>query len=234
MAYLQTSGHSNEPYRDEWVKNRIEKYANSLLGRTALDIGAGLSPYRKTFQALGLDYFSQDFDMYLPSEKSPGLHNPEWNYPKHDFVCDVLDIPEAVKYDFVICTEVFEHVPDPVALFKKVSVLTNSGGYIIVTVPFLSLMHQSPFWFSSGLSPFWFEHWAEKLNLEICELEVSGDYIDLMTQEITRLFSFKSRIRGLTRLPKIVRFLKPLLPSQILESGGFGTLCVLRQRQTST
>jgi hypothetical protein len=134
----------------------------------------------------------------------------------------------------VICTEVVEHVPDPVALIKKLSALTNSGGYILVTVPFLSLMHQSPFWFSSGLSPFWFEHWAEKLNLEICELEVSGDYIDLMEQEISRLLNFKKPIRGITRLSKLVKLFRRLLPVGVLESGGFGTFCIMRQRQTST
>lgn len=181
MAYLQTSNHSNEAYRDEWVKSRIREYANLLLDKTVLDVGAGLSPYRQNFEALGFNYFSQDFDSYRPSEKkSPGLQNLEWKYPNHDFVCDVLDIPGISKYDFIICTEVFEHVPDPVALIKKLSALTKSGGYILITVPFLSLMHQSPYWFSSGLSPFWFEYWTEKLNLEICELEVSGDYVDMM------------------------------------------------------
>lgn len=231
MGYLQTSGHLNEPYRDEWVKSQIEKYAYFLLSRTVLDVGAGLSPYKRCFQDLGFYYFSQDFESYRPaSKKSPGLQNLEWEYPKHDFVCDVLDIDENLKYDFIICTEVLEHVPNPVALLGKLSALTKSGGYILITVPFLSLMHQSPYWFSSGLSPFWFEYWADELNLEICELEVSGDYIDLMQQELSRLLQFKRPIRGITRLSKIARVFRRLLPIEVLESGGFGTMCVLRQR----
>jgi SAM-dependent methyltransferase len=234
MAYTQTNGHSNESYRDEWVKNRIKKYGNSLLSKTALDVGAGLSPYKHNFEALGFNYFSQDFNSYRPSEKKyPGLQNHEWEYSKHDFVCDVLDIPDTSKYDFIICTEVFEHVPNPVALIEKLSALTKSDGYILITVPFLSLMHQSPYWFSSGLSPFWFEYWAEKLNLEICELEVSGDYIDLMEQEVARLLYFKKPIRGITRLSKLVKYFRFLLPSKLLESGGLGTMCVLRQKQKS-
>ena len=235
MAYIQTNGNSNESYHDEWVKNRIIKYGNSPLGKSVLDVGAGASPYKYSFEALGFNYFSQDFDSYRPSEKkNPGLQNLEWEYPKHDFVCDVLDIPEISKYDFIICTQVFEHVPDPVALIEKLSALTKSGGYLLITVPFLSLMHQSPYWFSSGLSPFWFEYQAEKLNLEICELEVSGDYIDLMEQEVARLLCFKKPIRGITRLSKLVKFLRLRLPSEVLESGGFGTMCVLRQKQKST
>lgn len=230
MSYLQTSNHTNEAYRYEWIKSRIEKYSNSLSSKTALDVGAGLSPYKKTFLALSFDYFSHDFSLYNPSKKaSQGLHNSDWKLPKHDFVCDVLDVPETSKYDFVICSEVFEHVPDPVAVIEKLSVLTKSGGYILITVPFLSLMHQSPFWFSSGLSPFWFQYWAEKMNLEICELEVSGDYIDLMQQEFSRLLYFKRPIRGITRLSRLVKTLRPLLASEVLSSGGFGTMCVLKQ-----
>ena len=95
-------------------------------------------------------------------------------------------------------------------------------------------MHQSPYWFSSGLSPFWFEYWAEKLNLEICELEVSGDYVDMMEQEVGRLLYFKKPIRGITKLSKLVKFFRFLLPSEVLESGGFGTMCVLWQKQNST
>jgi SAM-dependent methyltransferase len=234
MAYLQTSDHSNEAYRDEWVETRIKKYGYLLLSKTALDVGAGLQPYKHIFEALDFNYSSQDFDSYRPQEeKNPGLQNLEWEYPKHDFVCDVLDIPDTSKFDFVICTEVFEHVPDPVALIEKLSALTKSDGYILITVPFLSLMHQSPYWFSSGLSPFWFEFWAEKLNLEICELEVSGDYIDMMEQEVGRLLYFKKPMRGITRLSKLVKFLRLQLPSEVLESGGFGTMCVLRQKQKS-
>lgn len=234
MGYLQTSRHLNEPYREEWVKNRIEKYSNFLQSRTVLDVGAGLSPYKKIFQDLGFEYFSQDFDSYRPLEKkNPGLQNQEWEYPKHNFVCDVLDIPNHLKYDLVICTEVLEHLPDPVAAMEKLSTLTKSGGYILITVPFLSLMHQNPYWFSSGLSPFWFEHWAEELNLEICELEVSGDYIDMMQQEIGRLLFFKRPIRGITRLSKLTKIFRPLMPTEVLESGGFGTMCVMKQKQVS-
>jgi SAM-dependent methyltransferase len=229
--FIRSYNHSNEPYRDEWVKSRIKKFANPNVTKTVLDVGAGLSPYKESVQALGLDYFSQDFEMYRPLiEKGPGLQNLEWNYPNHSFVCDILDIPETSTWSFVICTEVLEHVPDPVAVLKKLANLADSGGYILITVPFLSLMHQSPWWFSSGLSPFWFEHWAKILNLEICELEVSGDYIDLMEQEVSRLLQFKKSIRGISKLSKLVKILRSFLPISVLECGAFGTLCVLRKK----
>ena len=231
MVYLQTNRISNESYRNQWINSRINKYVAIGSASTVLDVGAGLSPYKQSFASLGVHYFSQDFEMYLPKfQGSPGLHNTNWNYPRHDFTCDVLEIPETTKYDFVICTEVFEHVPDPVALIKKLSVLTNSGGYLLITVPLHSLMHQSPFWFSSGLSPFWFEHWAKELNLEISELELSGDYVDFMEQELMRLLTFKHYVKGLPRISRSVRILRKLLPKEVLQSGGFGTFCILRKK----
>jgi SAM-dependent methyltransferase len=229
--YLQSSRHSNELYRDNWVKERIEKYEPLLKSKTVLDVGAGLSPYAQICRNVGLRYFSQDFEMYNPQhQRNPGLQNREWAYPKHDFSCDLLDIPDTSEYGFVLCTEVLEHVPDPVAALKKISDLTEINGYILITTPLHSLMHQSPYWFSAGLSPFWFKHWAEKLNLEICELEVSGDYIDFIEQELGRLLSFKRRVKGIVRLSKSVRLLRQLLPLEVLECGGFGTFCVLRKK----
>jgi SAM-dependent methyltransferase len=230
MAYIQTNRHSNLIYRNQWINSRIQKSVTDFSISTVLDVGAGLSPYKQSFESLGVTYFSQDFDMYVPTIiDSPGLHDKKWDYPKHDFTCDVLDIPENVKYDFIICTEVFEHVPDPVALIKKLTMLTSSGGYLLITVPLHSLMHQSPYWFSSGLSPFWFEHWAKELELEICELEISGDYIDFMEQELMRLLTFSHYIKGLPRFSRSIRILRRLLPKSVLQSGGFGTMCVLRK-----
>jgi len=227
MTYYHSSQHANQAYSDSWVKQRIGKYISTSKNSSVLDVGAGLSPYRLAFEELGAKYYSHDFNQYIPSKLSPGLQNSEWIYPKHDFVCDLLEIPTRKKYDFVICTEVLEHVPDPVAVLKKIVNLTNCGGHILITVPFLSLMHQSPFWFSSGLSPFWFEHWSKTLHLEIRDLEVSGDFLDLMEQEFARVLNFSRPIRGLTRVSKSLRILRPYIPVEVLESGGFGTFCVL-------
>jgi 2-polyprenyl-3-methyl-5-hydroxy-6-metoxy-1,4-benzoquinol methylase len=106
------------------------------------------------------------------------------------------------KYEVVLCTEVLEHIPDPVRAFKKLSNLASSRGYVLISVPFLSLMHQAPYWYSSGISPYWFEYWAKEYDLEIIKLEVSGDYIDLMKQEVARLLDFKY-------FPKLLRFILP-------------------------
>jgi hypothetical protein len=102
-------------------------------------------------------------------------------------------------------------------------------------------MHQAPFWFSSGLSPFWFEHWSKELGIEIDELTVQGDYADLMAQEFSRLLSGKRSGLGsrdlrafalqlLARRAKAsAANLRKKLPTNLLETGGFGTLYVGRK-----
>jgi SAM-dependent methyltransferase len=208
-----------------------------------LDVGAGTSPYREFCESWDYTYVSHDFNGYLPSAESPGLQNAEWDYAKHDYVCDILEIPDKAQADVVLCTEVLEHIPDPVRAFQKISALVRPGGTIIVTVPFMSLMHQAPFWFQSGLSPFWFEYWAREGGLEITSLDVQGDFADSVLQHLQILFGAKAQNQeNLELRAGLQKFLSSLdsesirkdTPSDILESGGFCTFFVGHKPTRST
>ena len=199
-----------------------------------LDVGAGESPFRSICENLGFRYQSQDFNQYIPDPELPGLQNDSWNYGTHDLVCDILDIPEHDTYDVLLCTEVLEHVPDPRAVFSKLRRLASPGAHIIVTVPLHSLIHQAPFWFSSGLSPFWFQNAARQEGVLIEELFVGGDYADFISQEINRTLSglqlwfpanFAAKALGRI-MGKSAKVFRRLLPTSILGSGGFGTFFV--------
>lgn len=226
-AYDQLSGVANEDFRNRWVESWLNKINPDKHGLTLLDIGAGLAPYRQMAIRAGYAYQSHDFSKYKPSSDARGLQNTSWEYPKHDYICDILDIPPKAKARVVLCTEVLEHVPDPVRALAHISELVEPSGLLIITVPFLSLMHQAPYWFQAGLSPFWFQYWIPRNSLSILELTVNGDYVDLMTQEVERLLTVKG-VR-VARIGAIVRRLRPLLSTPTLESGGFGTLCVAQR-----
>ena len=138
-----------------------------------------------------------------------------------------LALPADARADVILCTEVLEHVPDPIRAFEKFSKLVNSGGYLIITVPFSSLMHQAPYWFQAGLSPFWFEYWAKEFNIEVVELTVYGDYIDQMSQEMTRLFPFLRHFPGATKATSwLLEKYRNRLSKEVLSSGGYGVLFV--------
>jgi SAM-dependent methyltransferase len=227
--YKQLIDTGNDSFRDAWVIGTLKRLKEDLKNPSVLDVGAGLSPYKESATDFGFEYKSHDFGGYLPSEsqEASGLHSASWDYPKHDFVCDILALPESAHADVILCTEVFEHIPDPIRVFEKLSKTVNSGGYLVITVPFCSLMHQAPYWFQAGLSPFWFEYWAKEFDIEIVELTVYGDYIDLMSQEIGRTLFFHRHIKGLAKFGVwLARKYRGRLSQEVLSSGGLGVLFV--------
>lgn len=227
--YKQLIDTGNDSFRDSWVANTLKNLKASSKISSLLDVGAGLSPYKNSALDMGYVYSSHDFGGYAPSEsaKAGGLHSAAWDYPKHDYICDILALPETARADIMLCTEVLEHVPDPIRVFEKLSKLINPEGYLVITVPFCSLMHQAPYWFQAGLSPFWFEYWAKEFGIEIVELTVYGDYIDLMSQEMGRTFFFHRHIKGLSRIGTwLARRYRGRLSQEVLSSGGLGVLFV--------
>ena len=227
--YKQVINTGNDSFRDTWVRVALKNLKSKSQLSSLLDVGSGLSPYKDSTLDLGFEYKSHDFGGYVPSahRKASGLHSASWEYPKHDYICDILALPADALADVIICTEVLEHVPDPIRVFEKLSKMINSGGYLVFTVPFSSLMHQAPYWFQAGLSPFWFEYWAKEFNVEVVELTVYGDYVDQMLQEMTRLFPFLRHIPGATKvIAWLAKKYRGLLSEEVLTSGGYGVLFV--------
>lgn len=184
----QITNTGNEIYRELWVNEILRELKTESNSQVLLDVGAGLQPYRNVAIDLGFNYLSHDFAQYSPdTAKSNGMQNNSWEYPFTDLVCDITKIPTG-KYDLILCTEVLEHVPDPVSAFNKMFELLSNEGLLVITVPIVSFMHQAPFYFSAGLSPQWFEHHSKNNKLEIKQMTIYGDYIDFMEQEILRTF----------------------------------------------
>jgi SAM-dependent methyltransferase len=227
--YQQLINTGNDGFRDSWVISTLKSLRSKSRVSSLLDVGAGLSPYKDSTLDLGFEYKSHDFGGYVPSasQKAGGLHSASWEYAKHDYICDILALPADARADVILCTEVLEHIPDPIRVFEKLSKMANPGGYLVFTVPFSSLMHQAPYWFQAGLSPFWFEYWAKEFNIEVVELTVYGDYVDQMLQEMTRLFPFLRHIPGATKVTAwLAKNYRGLLSEEVLTSGGYGVLFV--------
>ena len=197
-----------------------------------LDIGAGPSPYRKIIENCGIDYVSHDFEQYSPDLSVLGLQSSEWPVSGHDLVCNIDDLP-VQNFDFALCTEVLEHVPDPVSALKSIRRTLRVGGEVLITVPFASRMHQGPYWFSSGLSHFWFEHHAPLCGFEIKELTIAGDFVCQMIAENKLFLGFMQK-RKFNLEPLITRCFKSFsnkirnkLPEDLINSGGLGVYEVL-------
>lgn len=173
----------NEENRKSWVKQQLEKIPP---GARLLDAGAGEQQY-KSFCA-HLKYVSQDFAEYKPGNLKSGLQMPAWDYGKLDIISDITAIPEPDgSFDVILCTEVFEHIPEPVAAINEFSRLLRKGGTLLLTAPFTSMTHFAPYHFSTGFTRYFYEHHFPKAGLKIDSLLFNGNYFDVIQQELNRM-----------------------------------------------
>ncbi|MCE3283719.1 MAG: methyltransferase protein [Chitinophagaceae bacterium] len=175
-------GTTNEAVRVNWIEQTLRKIP---AGARILDAGAGECQFRKFCGHL--DYVSQDFAQYT-GEGEVGLQTGSWDNSKLDIVSDITAIPvEGGSFDAVMCTEVLEHVPDPVAALKELNRVLKSSGYLLITAPFASLTHFAPYHFATGLSRFFYEHHLKEMGYEILDLKQNGNYFEFVAQEVRRV-----------------------------------------------
>src|SRR5947209_4444898 len=137
-------GTTNEQNRIDWIERTLKKIPEGL---TILDAGAGELQFKRFCNHL--KYISQDFGQYN-GQGTIGLQTGTWDNSKLDIVSDITAIPlPDHSVDAIMCTEVLEHVPDPVAVIKEFGRLIRPGGYLLLTAPFASLTHFAPYHFAS-------------------------------------------------------------------------------------
>lgn len=169
--------------RHEWVLEKLEKIE---AGKILLDAGAGEQQYAPFCRHL--KYMAQDFGKYDPTECRKGISEElKWDTSNVNIVCDIIDMPlENNSVDVVLCTEVFEHLKNPVLAVKEIARVLKPGGELILTAPFCSLTHMAPYYFANGFSEFWYREHLEAHGFEICELIPDGNYFKYMAQELFR------------------------------------------------
>lgn len=176
-------GTQNSVKRNEWLQNKLMEIP---AGKTILDAGAG-SGSKKKFCG-HLNYISQDIALYDGLGQNRGLHTGHVDYSNLDIVSDIIDIPlENNSVDAIMCTEVLEHVEDPLLVFKEFSRILKKGGKLIITAPFNSLTHYAPYHYSTGFSKYYYETHLPKFNFQIEEIKDNGNYFEYFAQELRRL-----------------------------------------------
>jgi SAM-dependent methyltransferase len=189
-----TVGTANEANRLAWVRDQLAAVPS---GWRLLDAGAGEQPHRRFCDHL--KYISQDFAQYVPESDATGLQMPQWDYGKLDIVSDITAIPQPdASFDAILCTEVFEHIPDPVPAIREFARLLRKGGILILSAPFCSITHFSPHYYANGFSPFFYRKHLSEHGFEITELTPNGNYFEYLAQEIRRISHISTRYAGTT------------------------------------
>ena len=175
-------GTANLKNREQWLEKTLQKIPN---GKKILDAGAGELQYKKFCNHL--KYVSQDFAQYT-GEGDAGLQTNTWDNSKLDIISDITAIPvKGNSFGAIMCIEVFEHLPDPIAALREFSRILCPGGTLVVTVPVSSLTHFAPFYFYNGFSRYFFEKFLKEEGFDLMELTYNGNYFEYLVQEILRI-----------------------------------------------
>jgi SAM-dependent methyltransferase len=130
VVLFPTLFNSSRWYLDQWVVDA------SRLGTDpsfrVLDAGAGIAPYRKHFEHV--TYETADFG------------EVDKEYSHIDYVCRLEELPMADEtYDLVLCSQVLEHIPDPLPVLRELRRVLKPGGQAWVSAPLFYEEHEVPY-----------------------------------------------------------------------------------------
>lgn len=150
------------------INRVLSKYVNN--DYKVLDVGAGRLFYRNLIKNYSNNYKSIDF---------------EKTHEDIDYIGTTSKIPlDNNSVDVIFCSQVLEHVPDPSESFKEFNRVLKKGGIAIITVPFLSYLHNEPYDF--------FRYTKYSLN----KMSIDSGFEVLELKEIGGIFSFLGYIIG--------------------------------------
>lgn len=133
---------SNFPVEEFMVpllRERIEQVLNSLPvrqpGFRVLDMGCGGQPFRSWLEQRGYQYVSAD------TQNPLGIVDHIAHVDKELPLGLTNDLP----FDFILCTEVMEHVALWDKAFSNFAALLKPGGLILITCPHVYILHEQPY-----------------------------------------------------------------------------------------
>jgi len=170
----------------------------------------------------------------VADKRNIGLIEESYNVPKYDITSDITELPLS-QFDYALCTEVLEHVPDPALGFLSVMNSLKTGGLALFSFPLNSKIHQAPYYFCSGLSPYFIIHHSELRDFKVLDLFILGDSCDNLIELVPQLFgqlSFKRfHLAHYTR--KMLKMILPKLRTKYgqdwLSSGGLAVFAIIKK-----
>lgn len=100
----------------------LEKHATD---KRVLDLGSGGSSYHR--------FFPNRVSVDIDAERKP------------DVVADAHNLPfKDNEFEFVLCTEMLEHVQDPPQVISEIKRVLRNGGTVLLTTRFVFPLHDVP------------------------------------------------------------------------------------------
>jgi SAM-dependent methyltransferase len=146
----------------------------------ALDVGCGAQPFRRQLEALGFAYTGTD-----------AVQNGSGTVDVISLADGPInsDLLARGPFDFLLCTEVLEHVADWRQAFENFDAYLAPGGRLLITAPFYWKLHEEPY-------DFWrptlhaLNHFARRHDWNVVEQQAGGSAADVLGSIIaqTRLY----------------------------------------------
>ncbi len=114
--------------------------------------------------------------------------NPDTDNASPTLVADGLLLPfHNQQFDFVLCTQVIEHVSDPLQLVQEISRCLKPGGLLLLSGPMYWPLHEEPhdYW---RFTKYGLRQLLKRTGLEEVEMRNDGSAISLTLTSINHLF----------------------------------------------
>jgi 2-polyprenyl-3-methyl-5-hydroxy-6-metoxy-1,4-benzoquinol methylase len=145
-------------------------------GGKALDVGCGKQPFRKILETYGFAYTGMDAQA---GDGVACVAAIDGELPHNVFVSGGTGIPACAPVNFVLCTEVLEHVADWSAAFRNLARLTGPGGKLLLTCPHVYPLHEEPYDFWRP-TPHAIRKYASEAGFRLLSLEQVGTAWDVI------------------------------------------------------
>ena len=82
-----------------------------------------------------LEISGRTWEERMPFKNYTSIHFPDF---------DICESSLSGSFDLIIAEQVFEHLPWPYRAGKNIYKMLKSGGYVLITTPFLIRIHKNP------------------------------------------------------------------------------------------
>jgi len=185
-------------YVPKWIKRRIEIDIH-LIDDFVEQAGASLAPEARVLDAgAGEGQYKPDFAHihYIGVDLAVG--DTRWDYGDLDATCDLVCLPFAQDtFDAVICTQVLEHVPEPLWVLQEICRVLRPGGRLFLSAPQSWPQHQKPHDFYRYTS-FGMRHLLERAGLRTESIRPMGGYFWFLSFQLQNInyWLFPQGMRG--------------------------------------
>jgi ubiquinone/menaquinone biosynthesis C-methylase UbiE len=152
---------------DSFFQNEIEKLENLPSECIVLDLGGYKDVKRGFFDING--HGLNVLTLNISAEKGA------------DLLSDAVEIALSdMSIDVIVCSEVLEHVRNPVPVLREVRRVLKHDGILLATIPFLFHIHADPFDFGRYTDRYWEENLRE-MGFQSIQIERQGLFYSVIT-----------------------------------------------------